>query len=115
MDASAVASGRVTESTVLMSSAKGRRSDEASSASAVPFAMRLLRSRSEAICWRRGFFILDALERFEKPASRRATVSASGAGRTAWLAAPSPYIIVEECASDAPGEERPVRVRGEEV
>ena len=67
MDASTEASGRVTESTALMSSARVRSSAGASSASAVPSAMRRWRSRSEAICWRRGFLILDALGLFVKP------------------------------------------------
>ena len=43
-------SGRVTESTALASSVRGRRRADASSASAVPSAMRLWRSSSVAIC-----------------------------------------------------------------
>ena len=84
MDASAEASGRVTESTARTSSASGRRRAEASSSSAVPPAMRLWRSRSVAICWRRGFLMREERDLFENPASRRAIVSSLGAGLATW-------------------------------
>lgn len=50
------------------------------------------------LCWRRGFFILSALDFFEKPASRRAMVRAFDAGCASWLAEPNPLIIAEEWA-----------------
>ena len=91
-------SGRVTESTALASSVRGRRRADASSASAVPPVMRLWRSRSVAICWSRGFLMREEYYRFENPASRRAIVSSLGAGLATWSLVPGPLMTAAEWA-----------------